>query len=155
MRKSMEFTLRSEVNGLNELKKKSNQVLKDFDYPESTIQSQIMLISALVASANKFDDLTSSDSQMAVLLEMHADSITVEVKKSVFETPFCKLEQLDRVIQWVRSNPDSFEICDCPHAAETCGFALAKIAHEAGAAIDFYVSEDNVLNLSAVCNVAM
>ncbi|MDJ0816843.1 MAG: hypothetical protein QNJ58_11600 [Desulfobacterales bacterium] len=155
MQKSMEFSLKSNVNGLEELRVKSNQALKKFDYPESTIQSQMTVINALVASANKFEDLKSSDIEIAILMEMKTDSITVEVKKSVDDSAFCKLDQLDQVIQWLRSNPDSYETHGFPHASDTNGFALAKIACETGAVIDFYVSENNILNLSAVCNVAM
>ena len=40
-----------------------------------------------------------------------------------------------------------------PTIAGTNGLGLAIIAHEADAMIDFYVSEDNVLNLSAVSNL--
>ena len=151
----MELTLKSHVNGLKDLRVKSYQALKNFHYPESTIQSQMMVLNALVATAEKFDNLKSPHIDMAVLLEMKTDSITVEIKKSVCDSAFCKLDQLDQVIQWLRSNLDTYGTYGCPLASENNGFALAEIALETGAVIDFYVSEDNLLNLSAVCNVAM
>jgi hypothetical protein len=151
----MEFMLKSNVRSLEELKLKSNQALRNYEYPENTIISQMVIIEALVDSASKFDDLKSPDIEMAVLMEMKRDSITVEVKKSVCESACRKLDQLDRVIQWLRSHPDSFGTDSCPCAAETNGIALAALAQDTGAVIDFYVSEDNELNLSAVCNVVM
>jgi hypothetical protein len=151
----MELMLKSNVRGLEELKLKSNQALRNFEYPESTIFSQLAIIEALVDSASKFDDLRSPDIEMAVLMEMKRDSITVEVKKSVCESACRKLDRFDRVIQWLRSNPDLSGADGSLDAAETNGIALAAIAQETGAVIDFYVSEDNELNLSAVCNVVM
>lgn len=153
MKKSMEFTLTAEADSLEELKKKSNQALKTCDYPESTIQSQMKIIDALVASANQFDNLKPSDIGMAVRLLLDKDTITVEVKKTVCESANGKLNQLDKAIQWVRGNLDTLDAYGRPHAVEANGFGLTAIAHEAGAVIDFYVSEDNILNLSAVCNL--
>lgn len=149
----MEFILNAEVNSLEVLKEKSHQALKTCDYPENTIQCQMKIIDALVASANQFDNLKSCDIGVAVLLLMEKDTITVEVKKAVCESAYGKLEQLDKAIQWARGNQDAFDTHDHPYADEADGFGLTEIAHEADAVIDFYVGEDNVLNLSAVCNL--
>ncbi len=149
----MEFILNAGVDSLEELKKKSNQALKTCDYSEQTIQSQIKIIDALVASANQFDNLKSYDIGVAVLLLLEKDTITVEVKKAVCKSAYGKLEQLDKEIQWARGHQDPFDALDRPDAVEANGLGLTEIAHEADAVIDFYVSEDNILNLSAVCNL--
>jgi hypothetical protein len=44
------------------------------------------------------------------------------------------------------------ETADTFHISGSNGFRLARLAHAANAIIDFYVSEDNILNLSAVRN---
>ena len=38
----------------------------------------------------------------------------------------------------------------CPDRVKANGFGLARIAYKAGAVLDFYVSEDNILHLFAV-----
>ena len=149
----MEFTLNAGVDSLEELKNKSNRALKTCDYPDKTIQSQMKIIDALVASANQFDSHNSSDIGVVVLLLLEKDTITIEVKKAVSESAYGKLNQLDMAIQWMRGHQDPFDALARPHAVEANGFGLTEIACEADAVIDFYVSEDNVLNLSAVCNL--
>lgn len=69
----------------------------------------------------------------------------------------CKLDELDRTIQVIRGGPDPFEpYINCIQAStklnsdNTNDYELARIAYETGAVIDFYVNEDNILNLSAV-----
>jgi hypothetical protein len=47
---------------------------------------------------------------------------------------------------WIRPA----ETADTSPITGANGFALARLAHEANAIIDFYVSEDNILRLSAV-----
>lgn len=153
MQKSIEFVLKSSADGLDELRAKSNQVLKNFNYPESTIQTQMAVISALVAGADNFQDLNSRDLGMAVLVEMKTDSITVEVKKSISDSAFRRLNRLDLVIQGLRGNPEPYETYGGGHASEADEAAFAEIAYATGAVIDFYVNEDNILNLSAVCSV--
>ena len=48
---------------------------------------------------------------------------------------------------------DYSRICNNSQDFEAEGFELAKIAYEEGAVLDFYVSEDSILNLSAVRNL--
>jgi hypothetical protein len=71
------------------------------------------------------------------------------------------LADLDKTIQWIRGYQDPLEqyminlseSSGASHLAGTNGLGLARIAYEADAIIDFYVSEDNILNLSAVSNL--
>jgi hypothetical protein len=120
-----------------------------------------MILRELIISGKKFDNLRPSEFEMSVQLHIENNTITVEVKKSVCESAFGKLEALDKTIQWIRGYQDPLEdyminFAEGPGAsplAGTNGLGLARIAHQANAIIDFYVSEDNVLNLSAVCNL--
>jgi hypothetical protein len=120
-----------------------------------------MILRELIISGKKFDNLRPSEFEMSVQLHIENNTITVEVKKSVCESAYGKLEALDKTIQWIRGYQDPLEdyminFAEGPGAsplAGTNGLGLARIAHQANAIIDFYVSEDNVLNLSAVCNL--
>ena len=69
-----------------------------------------------------------------------------------------QLNDLDKTIQLIRGYQDPFEpymkkLRENPGNSinsDTYGIGLAKIAYEAGAVLDFFVDEDNILNLSAV-----
>lgn len=85
----------------------------------------------------------------------------MEVSKPVNESSYSRLNELDKTIQWISGYQDPFEpytiklseVSAHSPNRKTNGFELARIAYEAGAILDFYVSEDNILNLSAVRNL--
>jgi hypothetical protein len=136
--------------------------LKSKGYSDDIIETQIMILKELIISSKEFDDLRPSEFEMSVQLHIEDNAITVEVKKPVCESAYGKLEELDKTIQWIRGYQDPLEhyminlaeASDAFHFAGTNGLGLARIAHEAHAVVDFYVSEDNVLNLSAVSNLS-
>ena len=157
----MEFSLKSKGGEIKKLERKSSNFLKSKGYSDDIIETQLMILKELIISSKEFDDLRPSEFEMSVQLHIEDNTITVEVKKPVCESDYGKLEELDRTIQWIRGYQDPLEqyminlaeASGASHIAETNGLGLARIAHEADAIIDFYVSEDNVLNLSAVSNL--
>ena len=161
IKKTMEFSLKSNGGEIKKLERKSSIFLKSKGYSDDIIETQIMILKELIISSKEFDDLRPSEFEMSVQLHIEDNAITVEVKKPVCETAYGKLEELDKTIQWIRGYQDPLEhyminlaeASDASHFAGTNGLGLARIAHEADAVVDFYVSEDNVLNLSAVCNL--
>jgi len=158
----MEFSLKSNGGELKKLERKSSNFLKSKGYSDDIIETQIMILKELIISSKEFDDLRPSEFDISVQLHIEDNSITVEVKKLVCESDYGKLEALDKTIQWIRGYQDPLEhymanlaeTSGASHIAETNGLGLARIAHEADAIVDFYVSEDNVLNLSAVSNLS-
>ena len=161
MKKTMEFSLRSNGGEIQKLEQKSSNFLKYHGYSDDTIQDQIMILRELIISGKKFDDLGPSGFETSVQLHIEDDTITVEVKKLVCESAYGMLADLDKTIQWIRGYQDPLEqyminlseSSGASHLAGTNGLGLARIAYEADAIIDFYVSEDNILNLSAVSNL--
>lgn len=161
MNKTKEFSLKSNGGELKKLEQKISIFLKYHEYSDDTIKAQIMILRELIKSGNKFDDLRPSEFEMSVLLHIEDNRITVELKKSVCESAYGKLEDLDKTIQWIRSSQDPLEhyminlaeTSGASHISGTNGLGLARITQEANAIIDFYVSEDSILNLSAVSNL--
>ena len=161
MKKTMEFSLRSDGSEIQKLEKKSSNFLKHHGYSDDAIQAQIMILKELIISGKKFDSLARSGSEMSVQWHIEDNKITVEVKKSVCESDYGMLAELDKTIQWIRSYQDPLEHYLINHIETSCasriaginGLGLARIAHEADAILDFYVCEDNILNLSAVSDL--
>jgi len=157
----MEFSLRSNGGEIQKLEQKSSNFLKYHGYSDDTIQDQIMILRELIISGKKFDDLGPFGFETSVQLHIEDNTITVEVKKLVCESAYGMLADLDKTIQWIRGYQDPLEqyminlseSSGASHLAGANGLGLARIAYEADAIIDFYVSEDNILNLSAVSNL--
>ena len=157
----MEFSFKSKGGEIKELEQKSSYFLKYQGYSDDTIQTQILILRELIKSGQQFKDLRPSEFEMSVQLHIEKNTITLEVKKSVCESNCGKLEEFDKIIQWIRGSQDPLErymtnlaeASDVSHIAGTNGLGLARITQEADAIIDFYVSEDNILNLSAVSDL--
>lgn len=160
-KKTMEFSFKSKGGEIKKLEQKSSYFLKYQGYSDDTIQTQILILRELIKSSRQFKDLRPSEFEMSVQLHIEKNAITLEVKKSVCESNCGKLEEFDKTIQWIRSYQDPLErhiinlakASDVSHISGTNGLGLARIAHQSDAIIDFYVSEDNILNLSAECNL--
>ena len=160
-KKTMEFSLKSNGDEIKELEQKSSYFLKYQGYSDDTIQTQILILRELINSCKQFKDLRPSEFEIFVQLHIENNTITLEVKKSVCESAYGKLEDLDKTIQWIRGSQDPLErymtnlaeASDVSHIAGTNGLGLARITQEADAIIDFYVSEDSILNLSAVSDL--
>lgn len=158
LEKSIEFKLKCSAGNIEKSTQKSAAFLRCHGCSDKTIHSQVRIIRELILCTQKFDTPAFSEIEMSVQLRIETDSITVEVKKSVNKSSYDKLAELDKIIQWIRGYQDPFEhypivfpeTASALHTAEASALRLSRLAYETNAMIDFYVSEDNVLNLSAV-----
>ena len=163
MTKSIRFNLKPGGYKIKTVREKGSDFLKAHGFSDHTVQAQMTILHQLISSGRKFDNLMTSENEMTVLLLIEKNAIIVEVSKPVNESSYSQLNELDKTIQWIRrwgyhdpSEPYTIkcrEITDSRQNFEDVGFELAKIAYEEGAVLDFYVSEDSILNLSAVRNL--
>jgi hypothetical protein len=162
MKNSIAFRLEPNGSEIAKVVEKGERFLKAHGLSDDRVQTQIMVIKELINSGKTFANLKPAGNEMSVHIYIEENTITAEVKKAVEESASdTQLQALDRTIQWIRGYQDPFEpfmvkawqasgsACDC----DSNSLGLAKIAYEAGAILDFYVSEDNILNLSAVSHL--
>ena len=164
MTKSIQFSLKRSDVEIEAIREKGRSFLKAHGFSDDTVQTQMTILQQLISSGSKFDNLVASENEMTVLLLIEENAIIVEVSKPINESSFSQIDELDRTIQSMRTlgyrepfkdhatdyrEPSSRNSQD--FMAE--GFELAKIVYEEGAVLDFYVSEDKILNLSAVRNL--
>jgi len=159
MKKSIEFDLEPDGCEIEKAAKKGGNFLKFHGLSDDSIQKQLMVLNELIASGKKLNNLKMSKSGITVHLYIDGDTITAEVKKPVGESKNDRqLQELDKTIQMIRGFQDPFEpyliklqeAIDNSSSNEANGLGLARIAYETGAILDFYVSEENILNLCAV-----
>ena len=122
------------------------------------IKTQIMIIKGLVETAVQLDDVRNNDGELTIRLFIEQKSVTVEVSKPVSESSYSRLEKMDKVIQRIRGYQCPFEpyvtvlkeISSGSKSNQSIAQGLTKLACETGAVLDFFVTEDNILFLSAV-----
>jgi hypothetical protein len=161
MKKSIMFNLKLNDTEINKAGEKGSHFLKSHGFSHETVQAQVMIIKELINNGKKFETPASSESEVTVFLLVEEKAITVEVRKAIEASYQRQLDELDKTIQWIRGYQDPFEpyvkkLREKPaksKSGEANGIGLARIAYEAGAILDFFVSEDNILNLSAVRNI--
>ena len=161
MKKSILFNLKLNDNEIDEAGERGSNFLKSHGFSNETVEAQIMILNELINNGKKFENPSSIESEITVFLLIEDKTITVEVRKAVEESYQGQLNELDKTIQWIRGYQDPFEPymkklrakSDFSTNSEANGMGLARIAYEAGAILDFFVSEDNILNLSAVRNL--
>ena len=163
MTKSIQFSLKRSDFEIETVREKGRKFLKSHGFSDNTVQTQMTILQQLINSGRKFDNLVASKDEMTVLLLIEENAIIVEVSKPINESSFSQLDALDKTIQSTRTwgYQEPFKPCAIDDRQpsrnsqdfEAEGFDLARIVYEEGAVLDFYVSEDKILNLSAVRNL--
>jgi len=160
-KKRFRFNVKPGCNNVEKLREKSSDFLKSHGLSDNTIHAEMAILKELISSGKKIGNLKTSENEMSVLLLIENDTIIAEISRPIHESSSSQLDELDKTIQWIRGYQDPFEAyttkrnddADNLSNGDTNGIGLARIAYEAGAIVDFYVSEDNILNLSAVKNI--
>jgi len=158
MKNSILFNLKLNSHEIDKAGEKGSKFLESHGFSNETVEAQIMILNELIINGKKFENPNSFESEITVFLLVEEKTITVEVRKAVEESNQCQLNELDKAIQWIRGYQDPFEPymkklrekSENLNDSEANDIGLARIAYEAGAVLDFFVSEDNILNLSAV-----
>jgi hypothetical protein len=158
MTPSMQLRLKAGDRAFEEAQQRGRTFLEQNGITGAAVEAQILILRELIENGKRFGTTGRQAGPMSVHLYIDAAAVTVEVVTPVNPLAHERLAQLDKAIQWIRGYQDPFE----PYAAKrreaaagsdranADGYGLARIAYEAGAVLDFYVSEDGILHLYAV-----
>lgn len=126
---------------------------------QSVIDAITMVTSELVENAIKYGTFGETES-VGISITVSNRIIIVEVRNPIDATGIPYLRHLDETIQWIRGYQDPFESyiiklrqisTKSLHDPES-GLGLVRISFEGRSILDFYVNENNILNVSAVYN---
>lgn len=154
----LNFTIKENADEFENVAIEIHNSLRDQNLSEFEAHNQIMIIRELVETGIKSDDSQIDSGNVTIHIFVEQKSVTVEVRKPVSNQSYARLEELDKAIQWIRGyqNPvDPYltvlkEICFASQEIQSVAHGLVKLAYETGAVFDFYVTENNILNLSAI-----
>ena len=157
MRKSLKIDLVPNDAEIDRGEQTISRFLKSNGITDRDIRIQNMVLRELVNSGRILGINTPSECEMVVSTIITDAEITTEVSHPIKTKSDRRLKELDKTIQFIRGFQDPFEpylikrneVAANPIKAGNMILGLTRIAYEANAIIDFYVSEDNILNLSA------
>ena len=158
---SITFNLSPDGRGIETAGQKSSRFLETKGLSKEAVDIQMMILKELINSGLKYGTSKPQKDDLAVNISIEDNTITFEVKNSVDETCCDRLKELDKTIQFIRGYQDPFEAYTLKQKEafldtsnnKPNGLGLARIAYEGNAILDFFVSEDNILNLYAVRNL--
>ncbi len=160
MKKSMGLNIKPKWDEIEKVRNKSSKFLKSHGFSNETVYALTMVISELIENSMKYGNFTLPESKVTVNICIGEDIITVEVTNPIDETVYQHLRKLDETIQWIRGYQDPFEayvgkvkeVSKKPFIDEDSGLGLVRIAYEGKAILDFFVGENDILNVSAISN---
>jgi len=161
MKRSMKLIVDPNWDEIERVRNESNEFLRTHPLSDDTVYALTLVISELIENGIKYGVFKSPENKVIVSIYVGPSIITVEVTNPVDETTYNHLRRLDRTIQWIRGHQDPFEayierlreVSKKPLHDKESGLGLVRIAYEGKAILDFFLEEDNILNVSAVSNL--
>lgn len=158
MNEQLNFSIKEFSDEYENFSIEINNLLKCQKLSLPEIKAQIRIIKGLVETAMQLDDVRKDDDELTLGIFIEQKSVTVEVSTPVSESSYSRLGEMDKIIQRIRGCQSPFdpyvtvlkEISSRSKSNQSIEQVLAKLAYETGAVFDFYVTEDNILNLSAI-----
>ena len=161
MKKSIEFSLKPDWDEIEKVRNESADFLQSHNLSDNTIYSLSMIISELIENGIKYGSFKMVENKVIVAINIERNIVTIEVFNPVDENSYKHLSRLDKTIQWIRGYQDPFEaymerikeVSKKPLNDLESGIGLVRIAYEGNAMLDFFVGDNNMLNVSVVSNI--
>lgn len=161
MNKSIEFDVKPDWDEIEKVRNESADFLQSHELSDDTIHSLSMIISELIENGLKYGDFETEGNKVVVIINVATNMVTVEVLNPVDKSAYEHLSKLDKTIQWIRGYQDPFEayierikeVSKKPLHDMESGIGLVRIAYEGNALLDFFVAENNMLNVSVISNL--
>jgi hypothetical protein len=160
-RRSIDMTLRPHWDQIEEVRRRTRVFLKNQGLSRELIDAVTMVCSELVENGMKYGCFENPENGLTFNLNIVEKNVIVEVSHPTSASAASHLRRLDKTIQWIRGFQDPFqayleklkEVARRPITDSESGLGLVRIAYEGKSIIDFFVAEDNALNVSAVAGI--
>lgn len=169
MKNSIKLNLEPIDQNIGKLRQKIGIFLKSHDISDDVIHSQFRVISELIKTGIKYSSFSPADTKIMVTVQVEGNIITAEIYTPINETGFDRLKELEQTIQFIRGYQDPFEAFTIAQKEafiysshkHSNALDLSRVTYEENVFLDFFVNENNVLQLSAIkrfdeycCNIS-
>ena len=158
MKNKIKATLGPDWDKIEPLRLQAHDFFKSHGLSYNVVQSLVMVLGELLENSVKYGSYKRSDGHIQISLDVGKRIITIEVTNPIDDSSLDDLRSLDRMIQWVRGYQDPFEayierlkeVAKKPLHDKESGLGIVRIAYEGDVILDFFVSEENLLTVSAI-----
>lgn len=161
MEKSIEFNVKPDLDAIEKIRNRSAEFFQAHELTDDTVYSLSMIISELMENGIKYGNFKMAESRIVLLINIERNAVTIEVLNPIDENADKHLSRLDKTIQWIRGYQDPFEayierikeVSKMALKDAESGIGLVRIAYEGKALLDFFVGDNNILNVCVVLNI--
>jgi hypothetical protein len=158
MKRSMKLTVRPHWEEIEGVRNTSSDFFRSHGFSGDAVNALTMVISELIENGIKYGNFKAPENKVLLTIHIGSRVVTVEVVNPVDEAAHVHLKRLDRTIQWIRGYQDPFQayteriraVSKRPLRDKESGLGLVRIAYEGKSILDFFVGDDNILNVSAI-----
>ncbi len=155
---TMKVTLRPDWDEIEPMRLQAHDFFGSHGLSVNAIHSLVMVLGELLENSVKYGCYKTADGHIQISISIGKKIITIEVTNPVDGSNLDDLKRLDWMIQWVRGYQDPFEayierlkeVAKKPLHDKESGLGIVRIAYEGDVILDFFVSKDNLLTVSAV-----
>lgn len=158
---TLKLTKKPDWDCIEEVRNECEEFFSSHNCSENISHSLIMIVSELMENSIKYGDFSAGSLMIEILVKLRTSSAMIELVNPTGISNKNELQNLDRTIQWIRGYQDPFEaflerlrnVSKMPLDDSESGLGLVRIAYEGKAVLDFYVDENNLLNVSAIVDI--
>ncbi len=163
IKKDFSLTISSDWMEMLRVNEQARRFFQSCNLPRETVDTFTMVACELVENGIKYGGTGNiKNAPLTLALDIDGQTITIQVSNSTSSENGYHLRELDRTLQWIRGFQDPFQayierlkqISKEPSNKGTSGLGIVRIAYEARAAIDFVLSEDDTLEVSAIARIS-
>ena len=158
MKNLIKLSIKPIRQDMEKMRQRTGSFMKSHGISDDAVHSQFRIIRELIKTGTKYGSFSPADTEIRVKVQVDKNTITAEINNLVNEADFERLKELDKTIQFIRGYQDPFEAFLItqkeasinPPQGHSNALDLSRIAYEEKAILDFFVNEDNMLQLSAI-----
>jgi hypothetical protein len=159
---SSRTSIRPDWNEIKLVRESTADFLRGNGFEDDTVNAILMVSNELTENAVKYGCFRDLSPSILHCISVAGGRITVEVTHPLGQLESSQLKRLDQQVQWIRGFQNRFEayleklkdISSRDLCEGESGLGLVRIAYEGQAVLDFYLSDEGNLCVSAVHTLA-
>ena len=158
VKNSIKLIVKSGDQEIEKIGQKTSIFMKSHGISDEAVNAQIRIIRELIKTGTKCCNYSPADIEILINVKVDKNTISVEINNPVSEANFEQLKELDKTIQFIRGYQDPFEAFMIKRKeasvnsqnGHSIALDLSRIAYKEQAMLDFFVNDENILQLSAI-----
>jgi hypothetical protein len=157
VKNSLKLNVKPTDHEIEKMRQRTGSFMKSHGVSDCAVHAQFRIIRELIKIGIKYGNFLFADIELTVNVQVDKNTIMAEINSPIKESNFERFKELDKIIQFIRGYHDPFEAFMITQKKASINYPqgdsnaleLSKLAYEEKVILDFFISEDNILQISA------